>query len=219
MKKRGFTLSEVLVTLGILGVVASMTIPTVVADYKKQAYATSLRKNITEILEALDLMMTEEGKNYFLQTSMFVDESADNFIENYLSFSKRCETHSDCFADAYSSINGAQTNKSLDNLSEDNAAYLLKNGAAIIIDPYVFKTESGNTIDRFARIDIYIDTNGKGNPNKGGRDMFKISLSQDYTNQNNQIEIGSFSSADCEKNYQGGNCYQKLVEDNWKMKY
>ena len=32
MKKYGFTLAEVLITLGIIGVVAAMTIPTLISD-------------------------------------------------------------------------------------------------------------------------------------------------------------------------------------------
>ena len=34
--KNGFTLAEVLITLGIIGVVAAMTIPTLISNYKKQ---------------------------------------------------------------------------------------------------------------------------------------------------------------------------------------
>ena len=32
--KKGFTLAEVLITLGIIGVVAAMTIPTLIANYQ-----------------------------------------------------------------------------------------------------------------------------------------------------------------------------------------
>ena len=34
--KNGFTLAEVLITLGIIGIVAAMTLPFVIADYKKK---------------------------------------------------------------------------------------------------------------------------------------------------------------------------------------
>ena len=42
--KWGFTLAEVLITLGIIGVVAALTIPQVVQNYQKQATATALKK-------------------------------------------------------------------------------------------------------------------------------------------------------------------------------
>lgn len=36
MKLNSFTLAEVLVTLGIIGVVAALTMPTLIANYRKQ---------------------------------------------------------------------------------------------------------------------------------------------------------------------------------------
>ncbi len=39
--KKAFTLAEVLITLGIIGIVAAMTIPTLVADYNKKVWDTN----------------------------------------------------------------------------------------------------------------------------------------------------------------------------------
>ena len=41
---RAFTLAEVLITLGIIGVVAALTLPTLISNYKKQTYVTGLQK-------------------------------------------------------------------------------------------------------------------------------------------------------------------------------
>lgn len=46
MKKFGFTLAEVLITLGIIGVVAAMTIPTLVSKYRQRALETAFKKNV-----------------------------------------------------------------------------------------------------------------------------------------------------------------------------
>ena len=42
--KKGFTLAEILITLAIIGVVAAITISTVIADYNKQQYYTRFMK-------------------------------------------------------------------------------------------------------------------------------------------------------------------------------
>ena len=42
--KHGFTLAEVLVTLGIIGVVSAMTLPTLVKNHQRQVYVTQLQK-------------------------------------------------------------------------------------------------------------------------------------------------------------------------------
>jgi prepilin-type N-terminal cleavage/methylation domain-containing protein len=42
--KKAFTLAEVLVTLGIIGIVAALTMPALVADYQKKVTATKLKR-------------------------------------------------------------------------------------------------------------------------------------------------------------------------------
>lgn len=44
LQKKAFTLAEVLITLGIIGVVAAMTLPTLVGEYQKKQTATQLKK-------------------------------------------------------------------------------------------------------------------------------------------------------------------------------
>ena len=44
MKQTAFTLAEVLITLGIIGVVAAMTLPSLIANHQKQVYVTGLKK-------------------------------------------------------------------------------------------------------------------------------------------------------------------------------
>ena len=43
--KFAFTLAEVLVTLGIIGVVAAITMPTLVANNREKQLITALKKN------------------------------------------------------------------------------------------------------------------------------------------------------------------------------
>ena len=45
----GFTLAEVLITLGIIGVVAAMTIPSLIADYRREVLKTELKKTYNEL--------------------------------------------------------------------------------------------------------------------------------------------------------------------------
>ena len=44
---KGFTLAEVLITLGIIGVVSALTMPALVANYKKQEAVSKLKKSYT----------------------------------------------------------------------------------------------------------------------------------------------------------------------------
>ena len=60
-KNFAFTLAEVLITLGIIGVVSAITLPTVVQNYQKQATVAKLKKAYTTINQAILLSIAENG--------------------------------------------------------------------------------------------------------------------------------------------------------------
>lgn len=61
MIKRGFTLAEVLITLGIIGVVAAMTLPSLIQNYKKQAVISKLKKASSIISQAYNMSIAQYG--------------------------------------------------------------------------------------------------------------------------------------------------------------
>lgn len=59
--KKAFTLAEALITLGIIGVVAAVTIPAVVANVNQQEYKTGLRKAVSTLNSAIQLNIALDG--------------------------------------------------------------------------------------------------------------------------------------------------------------
>ena len=55
-KFKAFTLAEVLITLGIIGVVAALTLPTLIQNHQKQVYVTQLKKAYSTINNAYNKM-------------------------------------------------------------------------------------------------------------------------------------------------------------------
>ncbi len=64
MKKNGFTLAEVLITLAIIGVVATMTLPTLMTNTGEQQYKTGLKKAVNILTEAAQMHQAIEGYDY-----------------------------------------------------------------------------------------------------------------------------------------------------------
>lgn len=71
MKKQAFTLAEVLITLGIIGVVAAMTMPTLIANHQKQVYVAGLKKGMSTISNMFQKMIADEEASDILSTSLF----------------------------------------------------------------------------------------------------------------------------------------------------
>lgn len=60
--KCGFTLAEVLITLGIIGVIAALTIPGLISNHKKKVVITRMKKFYTTFNQAIKLAEAENGE-------------------------------------------------------------------------------------------------------------------------------------------------------------
>lgn len=61
MKRYGFTLAETLITLGIIGIVAALTIPTLVAKHQEKTRIVKLKKIYSQLQNAFNLAVYENG--------------------------------------------------------------------------------------------------------------------------------------------------------------
>ena len=68
MKKLGFTLAEVLITLGIIGVVAALTAPALVMSSRNEANAAKLSVTLSNLENAFTNMIVSEGVDNLFQT-------------------------------------------------------------------------------------------------------------------------------------------------------
>lgn len=82
--KNAFTLAEVLITLGIIGVVAAMTIPTLMINYRKTAWATTLKKDYSTVVTACERMLAEENVNRLSETKFYRNSYDENDVRQYL---------------------------------------------------------------------------------------------------------------------------------------
>ena len=60
-KKAAFTLAEVLITLGIIGIVAAMTIPTLISNYQEKQTVSKLQKVYATLKNALEMAKVDNG--------------------------------------------------------------------------------------------------------------------------------------------------------------
>ena len=98
---QGFTLAEVLVTLGIIGVVAAMTLPTLIKDYQKSVIEARLKWFYSAINQAVRMSVADNGSAEYweLNNSSVGYGSYENNVEwfnKYLSPYLKHEEIFDC---------------------------------------------------------------------------------------------------------------------------
>ena len=71
-RRAAFTLAEVLITLGIIGVVAAMTLPGLIQNYQKQVILTQLKKNYAILNQAVQMMRADNDGVEPIQISSFM---------------------------------------------------------------------------------------------------------------------------------------------------
>ena len=92
MKKKAFTLAEVLITLAIIGVVAAIAIPSVISNSQQQEFKTGLRKAVSVLNSAITMNMAIDGESPYdnanlygyLMRHMSVMKSTTQLIKEYM---------------------------------------------------------------------------------------------------------------------------------------
>ena len=83
--KKGFTLAEVLITLGIIGIVASMTLPSIINDYRDKETVTEVRKTYSDIYNAINNARISDGNindnSVLFNPENSSTQTAQNFIK------------------------------------------------------------------------------------------------------------------------------------------
>lgn len=179
--KRAFTLAEVLVTLAIIGVVAALTIPSLMSRLNESTYKSAWKKIYSEISLANMNVVNDAGGS--LSGLWQTDSSASmnsqlNMYGNYLSFIKRCnadaaasspDTTDKCWHSTSGSLIAHKKDGAIIIGSYGHASgAILNNGALILFYGYKgFSAPNDYT-------SILVDVNGYKGPNIVGTDIFRI---------------------------------------------
>lgn len=187
MKNKAFTLAEVLITLGIIGVVAAMTMPTLIQKNQEKVAVTQLKKAHSVFSQAFLRAVADNGPaenwDIGIQDSVQGAQKLYNIFKPYLLKVKDCNLAHGCFYEGtYKSLNGP----TFAWQPSTHSVY----ARGILADGVVFSfwsagsgcnfNESKNGTGASSRVcgSIHVDINGDKNPNRAGVDYFTFSISK-----------------------------------------
>ena len=187
-KKAAFTLAEVLITLAIIGIVAAMTIPTLVANYQEKTWSTSAQVFERKFEEALKTMNTQQVLAGYSSTEEFVGELSKHFKIN-----KICSNNDimSCFEDeitwdvldisAGDNESGSYDMTTIttaaalgqDDWNSDAVGVQFANGTTGIIayNPDCREQPFSNQFTGTSCVSLVYDTNGFKSPNSFNKDV------------------------------------------------
>lgn len=223
--KKGFTLAEVLITLGIIGVVAALTIPTLMQNADERATITALKKAYSTMSNAFTLAVQEDGTpdTWGLGAAGSNTPAILDKLKPYLKVDKDCTDGSQgCWPAGlvYRVLNG---NASVyDDLAlpklrlVDGTLIIGWVGNAGCTDNYGNSPALQNGCGSY-----WLDINGNKKPNQWGRDVFAFFLTKKgLTPIGSSQDSGTLFSTRCrDKDTQSGDACAAWVIYNDNMDY
>lgn len=189
MKKiyfKAFTLAEVLITLGIIGIVAAMTMPSLIAKYQKQVWVNQLKKSYSTLSQAFQKILADEG------VENLSDSQVWSKLTGNCSLAPSCQAFEAELKKYIDIKRSATVENKYDNTLPSGYFWYLKDGSMII--KYSFNktpTVPYSIANRCQEVkkygghmcyqigSFYIDVNGKKKPNIIGRDVHSFVISDD----------------------------------------
>lgn len=178
---KAFTLAEVLITLGIIGIVASLTLPAIIQKQSEKTTVTALKKFYSSISQAFTFANLEFGSpDNWYDTDMPQSERSNivaNNLTKFMKISKNCHNDLGCFYDGdFKSLD--KRNFRLNNTSY--ARFITADGMNILINGFT-TTEMQGKDDSLGQVyaDIIVDINGYKKPNTLGIDTFSFIMLHD----------------------------------------
>ena len=239
-KKAAFTLAEVLITLGIIGIVAAMTIPTLISNYQKKEVATKLKQTYSILSQALQMAQVEKGDTTtwavndiygtdVADTNFSVRDVTTDFVKSYLIPNLKVSKdygYTTNNAIGYDGLYYAGNSNEKRNRS--GYMFLLSNNVLIQVgvgtSGCIGTTLPDGSCDgkrEYRNIVFWVDINGFQKPNMDGKDVFLMTF-------NVQKKVFGFHkygdvSRDkylefCKSSEDAQVCGYLIFMDNWEIK-
>lgn len=222
MKFKAFTLSEVLITIGIIGIIAAMTLPAILTKTEKQETVARLKKAYSVLSQGIKHSELVNGEISTWPVGSQIKDMNEYFEKYWKPFYKKakyCESATSCGYISnfpWKNLNGDKVNWNIVS-GTSRIIFMLADGTFIFIPRNTYG-ESNNII-YLNVIYFYIDLNGPKNPNILGKDVFMFTMKDGNTLRPYGYDV-KYNKLNCNKNSSANanDCTTKIIADGWTIK-
>lgn len=222
--RKAFTLAEVLLTLVIIGVVAAITVPTVMTNASEQERITRSKKGFSTLANAM-IMVKAAGGDYIFDVKNDSDANMkswfDTYLKPYLNTLKVCYNEKGCWhEDDTRNLNGTNVyyNRKGVGIGANIITAILADGTFINIDSYgsasmgkYFGVDLGVKVNADYGLVVFYDINGTRKPNMVGRDIFVTVFTDDGLVPAYRDRTPAKIKADCSSSGTGYSCLRRYL--------
>lgn len=205
-----FTLAEVIIVIGIIGIVAEMVLPGVIANTEKQVFATKVREIYSILMQSTTSINNDCGGSLILcianpdvpQDDLAAKTTVIDLYKQKFSLAKDCTdgVTADCFGPEFRTLDGLTVATAFSTPAfATKSRMILKNGTAVGFKFY--GTDSTSMYILF-----YVDVNNIKPPNRYGKDVYVFF----YDRDKNAITMSN--PATCTTGT-GQTCAQKVIQE------
>ena len=239
-KISAFTLAEVLITLGIIGVVAAMTLPSVILNYQKNVTVTQLKKAYTTISQAFMMAQSDYGDmagwDYvgfdldYSEAGRALNNFANKYLIPYIQKVESCPSGTSgktkCAYEIYNRDSSVRLPASQDG--SNDYRFIMNDGMLVRLS---YNNDGGandtGEVHYGGSLFIKVDINGKKRPNMVGRDIFYLILDTNATKVNmhgigqtreNLLNGARGCKYDSNNKFSGEWCGALIQYDGWQIK-
>lgn len=180
-KTLAFTLAEVLITLGIIGVVAEMTIPTLVQSFQRQVYISQLKRSSALLNQVYMSVLNDNGDPTTWKVTC-INDIANVFIPYFQTALTDSPAGGNYGTPGAGNPMGYKNNNLVQDLTKTTAGLYfypqikLKSGETLLFDFFSTPTTGlpcgSSTNNTPVCFFIHVDVNGIAQPNRWGVDIF-----------------------------------------------
>ena len=158
-RKKAFTLAEVLITLGIIGIVAAMTIPTLMSVFAKRRTETQLKAFYSKINQTIKMSIAENGdpEGWIDEKGYTYDEQVE-FLKQYIFPYMKNLGYEECttgqiFVCIYL-MDGGAIRFSIDGNGGDIDYYINANDVKLIKENKAVKNKARKEVEKLTAMNI-----------------------------------------------------------------